>query len=305
MPNGLLHMGSFLYLPLKIAIFSFMLSLFSLNHATDFKPIILDIGYQHDRFNTQPKDLPLSFRAYFSSFDSGDDDNGDGIADYWRIPHFVSYEMRRSSSLGNSPGRPRPWIKSKAHFKSGIYPRDNSYTYSLAFRSNNPDWYIRGHLCAKFHAWRLGENADWNTHTFFNAVPQRNKFNGGIWENLERLTDKWADKNKKIWIIVGPVFNAGQPEKFIGEPSKNEVEVAIPDALFKIVIKENSDSSFESLAFIYPQSHNLYSQTPYKHREFLVTIDEIETKTGLDFLTVLDDPLEDQIESTLANNLWN
>ena len=113
-------MGSYKY---RFALLT-MLFVSMAGFAASFKPIVLDISYQHDRFNTQPKDLPLSFGAYFSSFDSGDDDNGDGEADFWRIPHFVSYEMRKTDSpLGKGPGRPNPWIHSKIHTNSNVYPR--------------------------------------------------------------------------------------------------------------------------------------------------------------------------------------
>ena len=39
---------------------------------------------------------------------------------------------------------------------------------------------------------RLGQDAAFNTHTVLNAIPQRPKFNQGIWQNLEFLTGAWA-----------------------------------------------------------------------------------------------------------------
>lgn len=276
-------------------------------HATKFKPIEIDLDYQHDRFNTQPKDLALNFHAYFSSFDTEDDDNLDGKEDIWRLPHFVSYEMRAiRRNLAPAPGRPNPWIQVDSYIERGIYPTDASYAYSNAFRRNNPDWYIRGHLCAKYHAWRLGKNADWNTHTFFNAIPQRSQFNSGIWENLERLTDQWANKHGKIWVIVGPIFDDGSPSEFIGETDKNEPLVAIPSALFKIVIRMTQDDTLpvDVMAFIYPQEDEAYSRLPYNHKNFLATINEIEESTGLDFLTILPNDQEEQVESILPDAIW-
>ena len=64
------------------------------SYAANYKQINLIPGYEHDRFVTQPKDILQTFRAYITSFDSGDDDNGDGTADYWRVPEFVAYEIR-------------------------------------------------------------------------------------------------------------------------------------------------------------------------------------------------------------------
>ena len=62
--------------------------------ATNLRPIVPAAGYQHDRFQTMPKDIHREFRAYVTSFDSDDDDNGDGVPDAWGIPQWVSYELR-------------------------------------------------------------------------------------------------------------------------------------------------------------------------------------------------------------------
>ncbi len=60
--------------------------------AQQLKPIELDASYDHDKYNTQPKDIVREFRAYTVSFDGRDDDNGDGKSDYWRVPEWVSYD---------------------------------------------------------------------------------------------------------------------------------------------------------------------------------------------------------------------
>ncbi len=54
--------------------------------AAEYKPIVLDSSYNHDKFGTQPVDISREFRAYTVSFDSADDDDGDEIADVWGIP---------------------------------------------------------------------------------------------------------------------------------------------------------------------------------------------------------------------------
>jgi len=132
-------------------------------------------GYDHDRFAPAVgvDDVEKTFKAYVTCMDGADDDDGDGVADKWGIPHWVSYELRRfPGDLPKSPKRPSTWITDTDHYDpdgdDGIAPHDDSYRNS---------GYNRGHLCMKHHAWRLGENADWNTHTFLNCVPQKGKFN--------------------------------------------------------------------------------------------------------------------------------
>lgn len=271
--------------------------------AAELKPISLVSGYQHDRFVTLPKDAVFVFRGYMSSFDT--DGNG-GLAP-WGIPDFVAYEMREfSGTLGKSPGRPSPWITNADLAIRGLAPKDATYRYSRAFRTANPNWYVRGHLAMKHHAWRLGANADWNTHTMMNAVPQRALFNRSIWLDLEDRTAEWADEFEAVWIIAGPIMRDGQPTERLGEPTKGEMQIAIPDMLFKIVIKESGDLNRPNiLAFIYPQDDEGYGSSPYDHSRYLVSVDEIERSTGLDFLTVLPDDDEEEIERIVADELWN
>ena len=143
--------------------------------ATEYKEITLDPSYQHDRWVTEPYDIKREFRAYVSSFDSADDDDGDEIADIWAIPHFVAYQIKKlTEPLGTSPDRPRPWITDNDLRELGIAPGDSSYHFAQQWRSDHPGskflGYDRGHLCMKHHAFRLGKDADWNTHTMINCI---------------------------------------------------------------------------------------------------------------------------------------
>jgi DNA/RNA endonuclease G (NUC1) len=179
-----------------------ILSLIPLLFSAKLKDIVLS-GYEHDKFVTEPKDIYKEFRAYVVSFDSDDD----GIAT--GIPEWVSYEIRYKEKPSLKVKRPSKWITDKSLYKQKIAPNDSSYAYSRVFRANNPFsdelGYDRGHMCMKLIANRLGENADWNTHTVLNAVPQKHEMNAGIWLNLEYLTMKWADKYGKVWVICGPI----------------------------------------------------------------------------------------------------
>lgn len=273
--------------------------------AADYKPERIDRRYDHDRFGIEPADHIRKFRAFISSFDSDDDDNGDGVADYYAIPEWVAYELRRyPGKLPRAPKRPDRWITDEELHDLGWAPADESYRYSNSFRQKNRNWYVRGHLCMKQHAWRLGEAADWNTHTFLNAVPQRDEFNSNIWQDLEDRTAGWADRYGRIWIVTGPIFYAGEPAEYIGEDG--EIPVAVPDALFKIVSrKPRGQDAPEVLAFIYEQSGPGYRRSPFDHESHLVSVDEIEDYTGLDFFADMDTDIQDQIESVVANTLWD
>nr|WP_321451034.1 DNA/RNA non-specific endonuclease [uncultured Carboxylicivirga sp.] len=270
--------------------------------AQQLKLIELHPDYNHDKYNTQPKDILRQFRAYTVSFDGSDDDNGDGVADYWRIPEWVSYEMKAMDDPGKGPKRPSKWITDKDLYEQGICANDDSYKYSSDFRKEHPNWYARGHMCMKLIAWRLGENADWNTHTMLNACPQREHNNAGIWLDMEYKTIDWADKYGQIWVICGPVITDKTPSSYIGEEEKGELPVAVPDAFFKIVVREEGGQTDPLvMAFIYPQDTERKDKD---HLKYAVSVNEIERKTGLDFFTDLPKDVEARIEAVVVSEMW-
>lgn len=272
--------------------------------AESLKPIVLDPDYDHDRWGTVSHCIIKDFRAYRSCFDDDDDDDNFGGADALGVPEWVAYEIKRFDGQC-IPTHPRPgtWITDDSLHEAGIMPDDNSYKTTKAFRDAHRDWFTRGHLATKLHAERLGADAAWNTHTFYNAVPQMQLFNARIWNDLEDLTAAWAQHFGAIWIVTGPIFADHYAHAHLGDPG--EFPVAIPDALFKIVIKEGASPDTPNLlAFIYPQAGPGYLTKPYDHKRFLTSVDEIETLTGIDFLTNLPDAEEKAIEKTQATELW-
>ena len=280
-------------------------------YAANLKPIVLHPDYNHTKYAPKPtnNDIVRHFRAYTTCFDGDDDDDGDGTPDKWAIPHWVAYEIKQfPGTLSKGPKRPSPWITDIDLYNKGIAPKDASYHFSKTWKEAHPDspqlGYHRGHLCMKHHAWRLGADADWNTHTVLNACPQRSKLNGGIWCGLENRTAKWADKYGSAWIITGPIVYNNKPSKWLGQ--HGEVPVAIPDAFFKIVIRELNDQ-LHVLAFLYPQEgigYNKGCKYDYDHTAYLTSVDIIEALTGLDFFPEVSENIETKIEEVMQISLW-
>lgn len=278
-----------------------VLALAGLALATDYKPEELDHTYDHARFapavDPGSSDILKTFRAYATYFDGADDDTGDGIQDMLGVPHWVAYELRAAPpGLGPAPQRPSPWITDESLNEARIAPDDDTYKNS---------GFSRGHMCMKEHAWRLGAAADWNTHTVLNACPQDQRMNAGAWLGLEKLTGDWADTFGKVWIICGPVFLRDRvPARWIGDG--NEVPAAVPDAFFKIVVKDEGEAgAVEALAFIFPMyGDEDYGRTTADLTPFLTSVDVVEALTGLDFLSELDDAAEDGLERVTQSKLW-
>ena len=273
-------------------------------------------GYRHTRFAAE-QDILRKFRGFVVSFDSKDDDDDELGADLLRVPHWVSQEVRRWEPTSGDAAddaawcietldRRPSWFTDSDMYASGVAPDDSSYRNS---------GFDRGHMASKLLVERLGQDAAYNTHTLLNAIPQRPRFNQGIWQYLEYLTGAWAQKYGAIWVMQGPVFYEGKAHAWIGD--ENERKVAVPDAAFKIVIRDKTDDEKsgstpgdreapEVLAFIYPQLGPGYfgPRGAYRHERFLTTVDEIEKLTGLDFNTSDDPAVETRVERLRAAVLW-
>lgn len=164
-------------------------------------------------------------------------------------------------------------------------------------KSKSADWrnyknsgYDRGHLCPAGDR-RFSEQAYNETFYTSNISPQNRKFNAGIWNELEQKVRYWAKKYGQVYIITGGVLEKGLPE--IGSE-----DVDVPKAFYKIILKENNNN-IEALAFLMPNkdsNKNLQS--------FLVSIDELERITGIDFLAKLSDTVEQKIESKVEITGW-
>ena len=269
--------------------------------ASNPRPVVLDPNYNHDKWNTLPQDHIFHFAAYTTSFDGADDNDTDTDSDKWGIPEWVAFEIKKATIDHPLEKRPK-WMTDGTLYNQGIAPNDQTYAVSgvRKIKEVKTDYrFVRGHMCPKDTAERISADAAYNTHTVLNAVPQLQWQNNGIWKTLEQLCNDWADKYDQIWVICGPVFFGKSPAMWLGQDSENKA--AIPDALFKIVVRNtNGLNRPETLAFLIP---NILPKSKTDLNNFLTSIDRIEELTGLDFLTVLDDELEDKEEAETVDHI--
>lgn len=281
----------------KLILLVFLCHLNSYVHAQidspPYKEIVIDSTYEHTKWGITPSDSLYHFAAYTTSFDSSDDDNEDGTDDIWGIPEWVAYEIKKYEGPDPTSGRPSVWLTDQALNNIGQAPNDATYhvkgTKNMTEVSGNSR-YVRGHMCPKDAAERISSDAAFNTHTVLNAVPQLQWQNNEVWKYLEEDITEWADEYGRIWVVCGPVFFNKTPAVWLGQ--NDEVKAAVPDALFKIVIREaTNNTGLETLAFLIP---NVNPNDKDLFAEFLVSIDRIEEVTGLNFLTEIDTILREE-----------
>jgi len=280
------------------------------DHGNSPYPISAMPNYDHDRYAPDEKEVLKRFDAYASSFDGEDDDDGDGKGDLLAVPQWVSYELKGVSPNANgeyqepdiSIARPNDWYR--APDLSFLWTNRAGITKGRIDDSYDGIGTVwnRGHLAMADHAQRISWQASCNTHFFWNAVPQAQDMNQGPWRHLEDYTAAASNKFKRLWIIAGPVFEKGKPIGFIGEKSKGEVPVAVPHAMFKVVVRDLGNDKVDALAFLFPQPYvdgrdgqprptetwvNCNKAKGmnhiYDHRPRLRSVAEIEDITGLTF----------------------
>jgi endonuclease G, mitochondrial len=124
-----------------------------------------------------------------------------------------------------------------------------------------------------------------------NMIPQVGKgMNQGIWKDLEENVRSWAVSRDGLYVFTGPIYE--KTSKDIGNN-----QVAVPTHLYKIVYDLHKA---KAIAFIMPNKPLKTADIP----KYIVTIRDIENKTGLNFLSELDLQVQDVIENKKAPGLW-
>jgi hypothetical protein len=272
-------------------------------------------GYEHDRFDTEPKSRMFSYGPFTSSFETPEDERRG--SPYRAVPKWVSYEMHAMLDADGRPRhaegatRPRTWYElEQTSFlwigKDDVHHRGINASYVGFAREWN-----RGHLAARSHANRLGWQEGCNTHVFVNAVPQDAAMNQGDWEALENYAIALANKSGRAWTIAGPIFYPDRPVERIGR--SETVGVAVPHALFKVLAIE-VNGRVEARAFVFRQDDEAIrhqyrrcsgtAQEAYDFSVYAVPMAEVEAQTGLHFFQALPAEQRRVIGQRSAAPLW-
>ncbi|MCD8282330.1 MAG: DNA/RNA non-specific endonuclease [Prevotella sp.] len=153
--------------------------------------------------------------------------------------------------------------------------------------------YDRGHQCPSADC-KYSREAMNECFLFSNMCPQTHKLNAGDWEQLETLCRKWAVAYDSIFIVCGPIIEKGKTYKTIGAN-----KVTVPEQFFKVVLRLTSNGRAEAIGFI---MNNDDSDRPIY--TYAVTVDSVETRTGINFFSKLPKDVERRAEATFDCTAW-
>jgi endonuclease G len=212
------------------------------------------------------------------------------------IATLVAYDETRKNPAWVAYYLPGPTMYT-GHKRIRKFSVDERTCAKVSHSDYTHSGYSRGHMAPSYNIFsRYGREAQKQTYLMSNVCPQLQWLNGGPWNELESRiarTENWARQRCGLWIITGPVYE--------GDVEKLPSGVEIPDAFFKIVLDIDEEAgNIYVLSFL--MTHGKKHNKPL--REYLVSVDNIELLTGLDFFHALEDDVEDSLEAAIPTSLW-
>ena len=211
-------------------------------------------------------------------------DRGDfiiGWSDRLRHPVWCAYHVMKEArhEVGKRPG----------------FVRDVSLPAAPAPTDYAKSGYDRGHMAPNYAiATRYGAEIQKKTFAMSNIAPQTPALNRGVWRDVEhRIADLWTARYGEIWVVVGCISPTAK-NKSIGNTG-----IDVPVSYYQIIIAQEG-MNVRALAMLFPQQ---VSWRAWAARH-LVTIEELENLTGLDFNPELPGFIQRPLESELPTRLW-
>lgn len=238
------------------------------SHKTEETFLDIIIKLEHPQLNsTQPQQI-IEHLAYTVSYNP-----------VWNIPNWVAYSLTMEKTSG-------PHERKKS-----FYPDPNLRGQPIVHEDYTHSGYDRGHM-APAADMKWSEQAMRESFYTTNICPQNQNLNRGDWNDLEELARDWANTYGEIYIACGPLVSDNY--QTIGKNSK----IAIPNAFYKVFLRK-TNSSWSSIGFVMPnQAGNCPLMT------YMLSVDEVEQMSGIDFFYNLPDSIENEIEKDFNLRDW-
>lgn len=196
------------------------------------------------------------------------------------IPDWVAYELTAEELNGGVP-------------RASGFSMDLSYEGKQAMREDySYSGWDKGHMAPSADM-KWSQSAMYESFYLTNICPQNHDLNGRDWHDLENRVRSWALKYGRVWVVCGPIVN----EKQYG--TIGDRNVMVPDALFKAVLRQDGDSTYQAIAFIFK---NDSSRQPLK--DVMISVDVLEAIIDYDLFPNLDDNTEVVVESMACWDNW-
>lgn len=244
--------------------------------------------------------------ALFLSRKQHNTDNTGNISLELAIPQFTkSVKSQIIEHTGytvsyNEQRRNANWVAYEltAHEANGNEPRDDKFVPDPLVKgrqATTEDYkrsgWDRGHL-APAADMKWSKDAMEESFYMSNISPQNHNLNSGVWKSIEELVRDNATRYGKLLVATGPVFT---DKKGLGEIGKNKV--VVPNGFYKVLLI--FDDGYKGIGFYCENKSG-----KKKLENYVLTIDEVEEITGIDFFHRLPDDIEAEVESRVTEDTW-
>jgi endonuclease G len=196
-----------------------------------------------------------------------------------KVPDWVAYHLTRKKMKGTFP---------RSNFRPDP---DLEIGQRAELKDYKGSGYDRGHM-APAAAMKWDAKAMSESFLLSNMAAQVGPgFNRSIWRVLEGKVRKWVVERGELYIVTGPIYVSGSL-KTIGVN-----KVSVPSHFYKVIF---DPVRVEAICFVLPNQKLKSSDLP----KFIVSVDQVETLTDLDFLSKIEDGIEQLIESAVPDKLW-
>lgn len=205
------------------------------------------------------------------------------------VAHIITSDVA-SGNIGRSNDfRVDPKIKTGSAVEEDYFLKEMQSDGTYKYDGYGFD---RGHL-APSADFRWSAEALSESYYYSNMSPQRPDFNRISWALLEDVLRDYSSRHQDtdLYVITGPVLHDDLP---VLERSINRI--TIPEFYYKIALDKNNK---QAIAFLMP---NALCEYPTEY--YAVSIDSIESLTGIDFFPTLEDALEKKLEALSDVSPW-
>lgn len=222
----------------------------------------------------------------------------------WVAFRFDDITRQRNVSRSDEPFADDPLVPiayqiGSNGFGTGYFDNDGIY-HELSRQK-----FDRGHLCASADRY-LNREANEQTFYMSNMSPQISNFNSPFWSSFEGFVQnrgRDASFADTLYVVKGGTIADGQT---LGHVRRNNAaRVVVPQYYFMALLRYKA-GTYSALAFW--MEHRDYEATESLSNramsERVVSIDQLEELTGIDFFHNLPDAIEKEVESKVVKSDW-
>ena len=202
---------------------------------------------------------------------------------------WVCYKMYNATNESNWARS--NWVNGDPwDYDPDVVQNEQQATYNELSGTNPPltnsTYYEKGHILAS--ADRLcSSEANKQTYYMTNIYPMVHNFNVGAWATLEGRVRTWAKQADTLYVCKGgTIDNANQ---ILGYTKGGHI---VPKYFYMALLSKKGNT-LKAIGFYLQHTDPTSWEAP---REYAVTIDELEQKTGIDFFCNLPNDIENQVE---------